>query len=46
MTVGALNSGFANNVIPASAKLKLSVRSLDREVRNTLETRICALVNA
>ena len=46
VTVGALNSGIANNVIPASATLKLSVRSLDREVRNTLEARICALVNA
>ena len=46
MTVGALNAGIANNVIPASATMKLSVRSLDREVRNTLETRICALVNA
>ena len=46
VTVGALNSGMANNVIPASATLKLSVRSLDRDVRNTLETRICALVNA
>jgi len=46
VTVGALNSGIANNVIPASATLKLSVRSLDRDVRNTLETRICALVKA
>ncbi|MEO7254783.1 MAG: M20 aminoacylase family protein [Casimicrobium sp.] len=46
VTVGALNSGIANNVIPASATLKLSVRSLDRDVRNTLETRICALVQA
>ena len=46
MTVGALNADIANNVIPASATLKLSVRSLDRDVRNTLETRICALVNA
>ena len=46
VTVGALNSGIANNVIPASATLKLSVRSLDREVRNTLETRIRALVKA
>ena len=46
VTVGALNSGIANNVIPASASLKLSVRSLDRDVRNMLETRICALVKA
>lgn len=46
VTVGAMNSGIANNVIPASATLKLSVRSLDRDVRNTLETRICAVVTA
>ena len=46
VTVGALNSGIANNVIPGSAKLELSVRSLDREVRNLLEKRICALVHA
>ena len=46
VTVGALNAGKANNVIPASATLELSVRALDREVRTTLERRIKALVAA
>jgi hippurate hydrolase len=46
VTVGALNSGKANNVIPASATLELSVRALDSEVRATLERRIKALVVA
>jgi hippurate hydrolase len=46
VTVGALHAGKANNVIPASATLELSVRALDREVRATLEQRIKALVTA
>ena len=46
VTVGALHAGKANNVIPASATLALSVRALDREVRATLEQRIKALVAA
>jgi hippurate hydrolase len=46
VTVGALNSGIANNVIPQTAMLKLSVRSLDRDVRNLLETRIRAITTA
>jgi hippurate hydrolase len=46
VTVGALHAGKANNVIPASATLELSVRALDREVRATLERRIKALVMA
>ncbi len=46
VTVGALHAGKANNVIPASATLELSVRALDREVRQTLERRIRALVAA
>ncbi len=46
VTVGALHAGKANNVIPASATLELSVRALDREVRATLEVRIKALVAA
>ncbi len=44
VTVGALHSGQANNVIPAIATLELSVRALDREVRATLERRIRTLV--
>ena len=46
VTVGALNAGRANNVIPAQATLELSVRALDREVRVLLEQRIRALVTA
>jgi hippurate hydrolase len=46
VTVGALHAGKANNVIPATAMLELSVRALDREVRATLERRIKALVAA
>ena len=43
VTVGALNAGRANNVIPATATLELSVRALDRDVRALLERRIKAL---
>ena len=46
VTVGALHSGKANNVIPAHATLELSVRALDRAVRDTIERRIKALVAA
>lgn len=46
VTVGALHAGQANNVIPASATLELSVRALDRDVRVALEQRIKALVAA
>jgi hippurate hydrolase len=40
VTVGAMHAGRANNVIPSSATLELSVRALDREVRDLLERRI------
>jgi hippurate hydrolase len=46
VTVGAVHAGKANNVIPQSATLELSVRALDREVRTLLEARIKALVAA
>jgi hippurate hydrolase len=46
ITVGSLVAGQANNVIPASARLELSVRSLDREVRDLLQERITSLVTA
>jgi hippurate hydrolase len=46
VTVGALHAGRANNVIPASATLELSVRALDRDVRALLEKRIKALAAA
>ncbi|MEY5022897.1 MAG: putative hydrolase YxeP [Pseudomonadota bacterium] len=44
VTVGALQAGQANNVIPASAQLELSVRALDPAVRRLLEERIKSLV--
>jgi len=46
ITVGAFQSGVANNVIPQSATLKLSVRALDRGVRELLRRRIVELVQA
>jgi len=46
VTVGALQAGQANNVIPASARLEISVRALDRHVRSVLEQRIKDLVTA
>ena len=46
ITVGAFQSGEANNVIPQTATLRLSVRAMNREVRDTLERRIHELVQA
>ena len=46
VTVGAMHAGQANNVIPATATLEISVRALDRGVRGLLEQRIKALVAA
>jgi hippurate hydrolase len=43
VTVGALHAGEANNVIPPHATLRLSVRALDRQVRELLQTRITEL---
>jgi hippurate hydrolase len=40
VTVGAMHAGQANNVIPASATLELSVRALRPDVRHLLETRV------
>lgn len=45
ITVGAFNAGQANNVIPQSATLRLSVRALSPEVRELIEKRITDLVN-
>ncbi|WP_291083179.1 M20 aminoacylase family protein [Hydrogenophaga sp.] len=44
VTVGAVHAGQANNVIPASARLELSVRALDPQVRRSVEQRIRELV--
>ncbi len=46
VTVGALHSGKANNVIPDAAVLELTVRALTREMRELIERRIKALVKA
>jgi hippurate hydrolase len=46
ITVGAFQAGEANNVIPQTATLKPSVRSLDRSVRELLNRRIRELVEA
>jgi len=46
VTVGAVHAGQANNVIPASATLEISVRALDPDVRSLLEKRLKVLVTA
>ena len=46
ITVGSFKAGHANNVIPQTATLELSVRSLDRDVRILLNRRIEELVQA
>jgi hippurate hydrolase len=46
ITVGALHAGQANNVIPQTATLRLSVRTLDREVNQMVKRRIQELVSA
>jgi hippurate hydrolase len=44
VTVGALHAGDANNVIPASARLEISLRALDPQVRGDMERQIKALI--
>ena len=44
VTVGAVHAGEANNVIPASARLEISVRALAPQVRRSMEQRIRELV--
>lgn len=46
ITVGSFQAGKANNVIPQTATLELSVRSLDPQVRLLLNRRIEELVHA
>jgi hippurate hydrolase len=46
VTVGAVHAGQANNVIPQQARMELSVRALDGEVRALLRRRIHDLVTA
>jgi hippurate hydrolase len=44
VTVGSLQAGQANNVIPHTARMELSVRALDAQVRALLKARIHELV--
>lgn len=46
VTVASVQAGKANNVIPNSARLELSVRSLSRELRLLIEQRIKEIVQA
>jgi hippurate hydrolase len=46
VTVGLFQAGTANNVIPGTATLELSVRALDRDVRALLRRRIHELAQA
>lgn len=46
VTVGSFRSGQAANVIPEDAVLEMSVRSFSPTVRETLETRIRALIES
>ncbi len=46
VTVAAIKAGKANNVIPNTAVMELSVRSLSRELRKLLEQRIHDIVSA
>lgn len=46
ITVGAIHAGEANNVVPDTARLELSVRAIDRGVRQLLEERIRTIVTA
>ena len=46
ITVGALNAGHANNVIPDTARLEIGVRALDPKVRLATESRIKAMAHA
>ncbi|WP_326533615.1 M20 aminoacylase family protein [Pseudorhodoferax sp.] len=46
VTVGAIHAGKANNVVPQTATLELSMRALDREVRARIEQRVRAVVAA
>jgi len=45
ISVGSLQAGTAHNVIPETAKILLTVRALDRTVRDTLEARMREVVD-
>lgn len=46
ITVGAFLAGDANNVIPDSATLRLSVRTMDRQTHELVKQRIAEMVHA
>ena len=46
VTIGVFQAGTVNNVIPGAARLELSIRALDREVRQLLRRRIHELAQA
>jgi hippurate hydrolase len=46
ITVGSITAGKASNVIPDSAEMLISVRSLNNAVRDSLEARIKHLIHA
>lgn len=46
LSVGAIQAGTAHNVIPDSARILVTVRTLDREVQALIEKRLRAIVEA
>lgn len=46
VTVGKIQAGVANNVIPETARLELTVRCFQPDVRDLLEERIRSLIQA
>lgn len=46
VTVGVVQAGVANNVIPETARLELTVRCFNAQVRDLLEQRVCDLITA
>jgi hippurate hydrolase len=46
VTVASLHAGKANNVIPNTAVMELSVRALDRQTRRLIEQRLRDIVHA
>ena len=45
MTVGKFNAGTADNIIPDTAELELSIRTLSPTIQQTMPERITRLVN-
>lgn len=46
VTIGAIRGGTANNVIPESVTMELSIRSLTPQTRKLLEDRVRSIVSA